>query len=409
MTASSPSLSPLEARLRGSVQSRFWAELFRNTGQFPLAILILEFLLEGPGYLAKPDMYILIPAAVFQAAILARWEDSERPRRFWGNLIAPAIYTLGETLFEGLVFFQAPHHLGYWAFSVCIGLLQTLRPRLPGLLKDLILLLEDVLRAEILFFTYVVFEINTNPQQTISAPIFFSDPTHGYIALATLMLGFSIGLANLTAHHYLGLLQDTARTLQRYSEWLLGRDLLGRAITDPQSLALARRERTLLFMDIRDFTRWSEDRPPEAVVNLLDRYYAAAEQVINRHRAIKLKFTADEVMAVFVHPEDAVQAAGELRRRVAEELAPHRLGAGIGVHTGAVIEGLLGSGEFKFYDVIGDTANTASRIETAAASGEALISAAALEHLASPPALGPVRYLELKGKSHPVAVYPLEA
>ncbi len=407
MTDSSPAPSPLEARLRGSVQSRFWAELFRNTGQFPLAILILEFLLAGPRYLAKPDMYILLPAAVFQAAMLARWEDSEHPRRFLGNLIAPAIYTLGETLFEGLVFFQAPHHLGYWAFSVCIGLLQTLRPRLPGLLKDFILLLEDVLRAEILFFTYVVFEINTNPQQTISAPVFFSDPTHGYIALATLVLGFSIGLANLTAHHYLGLLQDTARTLQRYSEWLLGRDLLGRAITDPQSLALARRERTLLFMDIRGFTRWSEDRPPEAVVNLLDRYYAAAEQVINRRRAIKLKFTADEVMAVFVHPEDAIQAAAELRRRVAEELAPHQLGAGIGVHTGAVIEGLLGSGEFKFYDVIGDTANTASRIETAAASGEALISAAALEHLSKPPALGPVRYLNLKGKSQPVAVYPL--
>lgn len=398
----------LENRLHGSVQTRFWTELFRNTGQFPLAILILEFLLEGPKYLRMPDMYILIPATLLQAYLLVRWEESGRPRRLIGNLIAPLVYTIGESLFEGLAFFQGVHHVGYWVFALAIGVMQaTASAAANPWVADTLQILEDLVRAEILFFTYVVFEIRTNAAQTTNMGAFFSDPTHEYIALATFLLGLTIALANFTARRYLKIVQDTAETLRHYSEWLLGRDLLGRAITDPDSLALARRERTILFMDIRGFTHWSESRPPEAVVNLLDRYYALAEQALGAHRAIKWKFTADEVMAVFVRPEDAVQAALALQKHISPELELHRLGAGVGLHTGPVIEGLLGSAQVKFYDVIGDTANTASRIENAAAGGEILISTETYQALEPPPPVSETRQLALKGKREPITVYPL--
>jgi len=198
----------------------------------------------------------------------------------------------------------------------------------------------------------------------------------------------------------------TAR-LKTYSEWLLGRDLLGRILDDPNALSLIRRERTVLFMDIRGFTRWSEACAPEEVVAMLNRYYDTVASTVSRRGVIKFKFSADEAMVVFPDAERAVTAALELRARMAELLSAYDLGAGMGLHTGPLVEGLLGSTDVKFYDVIGDTVNTAKRIESAAAKVEALISEATRQALDDKFPVGEARYITAKGKEAPVTVYPL--
>jgi class 3 adenylate cyclase len=81
--------------------------------------------------------------------------------------------------------------------------------------------------------------------------------------------------------------------------------------------------------------------------------------------------------------------------------------AGIGVHSGPVVEGLLGSTGLKGYDVIGDTVNTAKRIEGAAAGGEVLISNDVRAALDSATQLGEMREVVAKGKEVPIQVYPL--
>ena len=67
----------------------------------------------------------------------------------------------------------------------------------------------------------------------------------------------------MSEYGYLGLLRETSSQLQRYSEWLLGKDLLERVIADPEALSMMRRERAVLFMDIRSFTAWAERCTPE--------------------------------------------------------------------------------------------------------------------------------------------------
>lgn len=197
--------------------------------------------------------------------------------------------------------------------------------------------------------------------------------------------------------------------LKTYSEWLLGPDLLGRVLSDPNTLSLVRRERTVIFVDIRNFTGWSEPRAPEEVVTMLNQYYTAVEHIAKRHNVIKLKFGADEVMAIFANAADAVETAIELRGELSRILSQHHLGAGIGLHTGPLVEGLLGSKDVKFYDVIGDTVNTAKRIESAAYESEALISDTTRLGLKDASALGHPRQIEAKGKEAPVTVYPLTA
>ncbi len=225
-----------------------------------------------------------------------------------------------------------------------------------------------------------------------------------------LFLGLIIGFANLTADRYLSLLKQTLAQLRIYSEWLLGRRLLQQALKDPSSLRLARSERAVLFMDVRNFTHWSESYSPEAVVNLLNEYYRISESVLTQHEAIKFKFSADEVMAVFPTIDATIHAALELRKRIGEFLANYRLGAGIGLHAGPLVEGLLGgSTSVRFYDVIGDTVNTAKRIESAAQGGEILISDAAREMAAQTFPMGAGREITAKGKDEPLIVYAIEA
>lgn len=404
MFAKDPSRT-VENRLSDSPISRFLQELFRNTGQFPIALIVLEFLVEGRDYLANPDFYILVPAMLLQTYILMRWTGLSSWRRMLGNLIAPGLYALGEMAFEGLDFFHSPYHDMYLVFALLVGLLQAAQPRQRNRWSDFLLLLENVVRAEILFALYVAFEVTSNPAQTGSLGEFFSDGSHAFLALAVLLLGVSAGAANVNAQRYLGLLRQTASQLRTYSEWLLGRDLLGRALDDPNSMRLSRQKRTILFADIRGFTGWSESHSPEEVALLVNHYYATVEATFGRYRVVKFKFTADEAMAVFLDADEAVRAALDLRLQCERILSHHGLGAGIGLHTGQVVEGLLGSPQLRFYDVLGDTVNTANRIERSAASGEVWISEGVFSHLNSRVPVDEPQFITVKGKDQPVRVY----
>jgi class 3 adenylate cyclase len=313
-----------------------------------------------------------------------------------------------ETSLEGWDFFNSPNHLLYWGVALIFGLLQAPRPQLKGFLFALTIIVEDVCRASILMAMYYIFELKTNPAQTVSLEVFFSDASHQFITFVVILLGLNIGLASLTAERYLRLLRETSARLKTYSEWLLGRDLLGQLIADPSALQLKRLDRTILFMDIRGFTSWSEARTPEEVVNMLNRYYQIAEATLNQHNVIKFKFSADEVMAIFPCVDDGLHACLKLRLQTTQFLGRHGLGVGIGLHTGQMVEGLLGSKDIKFYDVIGDTVNTAKRIESKAGAGEVLISEAVRIALGHTFRVGPKRQVTVKGKDEPIIIYPLE-
>lgn len=394
----------IEQRISGSFFTRFLQELLRNTGYFPLALILLEFLIEGLEFLKKPDIYLLIPAALVQAYVLTRWPSSSAWQRLFGSLIAPALYTVGEMAFEGLKFFQSPYHVMYLTFAFVIGLLQAAQLSRENLWSNLMLLLENLVRAEILFALYFAFEMYSNPGQTISLTEFFSDGAHQFLGLAVLLLGVSAGVANVSSHRYSLLLRQTADQLKVYSEWLLGRNLLGRAINDPNSMRLSRQKRTMMFVDVRGFTNWCERRSPEEVASLLNRYYLTVEGLLNNYQVIKYKFTADEVMAVFIEADEAVRAARELQETLGRVLFKRELGVGIGIHTGLLVEGLFGGQNVRFYDVIGDTVNTAERIEKFAKAGEIWISEDTRLSLANR-VVDEQKRLTVKGKDQPIEVY----
>jgi adenylate cyclase len=144
-------------------------------------------------------------------------------------------------------------------------------------------------------------------------------------------------------------------------------------------------EATVLFADIRGFTAIAENKDPQAVLDLLNDYLTRVTDAVIRHGGHLNKFAGDEAMAVFGapladsnHAEAAVKAALEIQRSVAESDAKgredhFRLRVGIGINSGEVVAGNLGSSKKMEYTVIGDNVNVAARLTSIARGGEILI------------------------------------
>jgi class 3 adenylate cyclase/tetratricopeptide (TPR) repeat protein len=163
---------------------------------------------------------------------------------------------------------------------------------------------------------------------------------------------------------------------------------------------------TILFCDVAGSTELGESTDPEALRALLARYFVRMKEIVGSHGGSVEKFIGDAVMAVFgvpvVHEDDALRAcraAVEMRDALPELGIRGR----IGVNTGEVVTGT----EERL--ATGDAVNVAARLEQAAEPGEVLVGAETVRLVRDAVELGEERRLEVKGKSDPIAAYPLVA
>ena len=162
------------------------------------------------------------------------------------------------------------------------------------------------------------------------------------------------------------------KSLGHYVGWEVAKQI----VEQDEQLAGKKQVVTVFFTDVRDFTTMCEGLPPEAVVARMNEMFAMMGKVIERHGGAIFDFIGDAVLAVFGAPKEnpkhaqaAVQTAIEVlagldelnAQWVKNSLAPLRIG--IGLHTGEVVAGIVGTGERKKFDVTGDTVNTGSRVE----------------------------------------------
>src|SRR6185436_13355402 len=137
-----------------------------------------------------------------------------------------------------------------------------------------------------------------------------------------------------------------------------------------------RKRACVLFSDIRGFTKRGEAMPPERLVAMLNRYFSVMSEVVHKHHGTVDKFIGDGLMAIFGAPQElerpernALDAAQEMIERLAEvnaELArqgEEPLRIGIGLHSGEIVVGHIGSRERHNYTAIGDVVNVAARLE----------------------------------------------
>ncbi|HEU4793978.1 MAG TPA: adenylate/guanylate cyclase domain-containing protein [Pyrinomonadaceae bacterium] len=229
----------------------------------------------------------------------------------------------------------------------------------------------------------------------------------------------AIAVENARAHERLAR-EEVARA--NYSRFL-PEYVVKQMLENPDSFKLGGVSQTItiLFADIRGFTRISEHAPPEKIVGLLNRYFSAMTDIIFAHGGTLDKYLGDGLMALFGAPtttpddaSNALNAAVAMQRRllgINRELREEgfaEIGVGMGLHTGEVIVGYIGSDRRSEYTAIGDTVNTSSRLESNARGGEILISDATAQAARSRYKLKPREPIMVKNRQQPVMLWEVD-
>ncbi|MBR2430799.1 adenylate/guanylate cyclase domain-containing protein [bacterium] len=202
----------------------------------------------------------------------------------------------------------------------------------------------------------------------------------------------------------------------------ISEDIMKRVMQDIDNLGLGgkRANVTVLFSDIRGFTSMSEQMSPAEVSEILNEYFTEMEPIITQYNGVINKFIGDAVMAIFgepiqdkKHAENAVKCAyamlekvKELQKKWANEGKP-KIEIGVGINTGEVFVGNIGSINRMEYTVIGDTVNLASRLESynKTYKTKLLISTTTYEEVKGIVDVIKISDVQIRGKAHKMDIY----
>ena len=199
------------------------------------------------------------------------------------------------------------------------------------------------------------------------------------IAVSLILPELFILVAIACAYSYRYLIEDTKKAkIQKAMGKYLSYDVMQNVVQNIDNISLGgkRTNITVLFADIRNFTSISENMDANSVTSILNEYFSALVPIIEEHNGVLNKFMGDAVLAIFGEPKksknhalDAVTCADKMLKKVKylqdkwmDEGKP-KIEIGIGISSGEVFIGNIGSQNRLEYTVIGDTVNTASRIE----------------------------------------------
>ena len=198
-------------------------------------------------------------------------------------------------------------------------------------------------------------------------------------------------------------------------------DVLKNLMESPELVQLggSKKDATVFFADIRGYTSFSEGQEPEYIIGILNEYFSEAVEIVIKYNGYIDKFIGDCIMAAWGVPvvnagKDAIAGVGcaiEIQELVKSKSrnffhgkAEH-LKVGIGMHSGPLISGNLGSSRRMDYSVIGDTVNIAARLEGVAGAGEVIITQQTRDLIGDHFKLKELTPVKVKGKDKPLHIF----
>jgi adenylate cyclase len=273
-----------------------------------------------------------------------------------------------------------------------------------------------------LFFSYrwgVAAAVAIGAAWTLALVLLFRQGT--WVDLSQPVAAAGLSLFATTAYRYFVEDREKRQVKKLFGRYV-SKDVYDQLMANPEIAQLGgkRREMSVLFSDIRGFTTLTERGQPEEIVTQLNEYFSRMVDIVFRHNGTVDKFVGDMVMALFgaplddaSHADHAVAAAvemvrelGELNRQWAAD-GRATLDIGVGVNSGEMIAGNIGSSAIMSYTVIGDNVNLGSRLESLNKNygTRIIISDTTRARLETPRDLRPLGEVVVKGKTRPVAIF----
>jgi adenylate cyclase len=281
----------------------------------------------------------------------------------------------------------------------------------------------------------------------LSFPFSYFKPTYGailaFVFLAALVVVLTFlfdqfgwwidltGPALICVLEFAGITSYRYFTEEREKRWIrhafkhyVSQNVVDEILADPKKLVLGgeRKQLSVLFSDIRGFTTFSEKNNPEVVVKYLNEYMEAMTQVIFEYHGTVDKFVGDEIMAIFgaptskqseKHAEQAVRCALAMNDKLSELQMRWRqegrevLEAGIGINTGEMVVGNMGSRDRMDYTVIGDSVNLAARLCGSAKGRQILVPRSTFDLVSAWVESRALEPITVKGKSEALEVFEI--
>ena len=268
----------------------------------------------------------------------------------------------------------------------------------------------------------MIFSVSTLVLHIISSIIFYKNDIYIH-TLYMVLVCITLSIA-MIIFHYVNVRAERVKINNAFRMYVAPEIVDDVAESGSYQLQLGGRNKdvAVLFVDIRGFTTMSENLAPEEVVEILNEYFGVITDAIFKNKGTLDKFIGDAAMAVFNSPFDlddyvfrAVSTACDIARAsetLGEKLMERfgkKVSYGIGVNCGQAIIGNIGSNFRMDYTAIGDTVNTAARLESNAKAGEILISEEVKNRLADRIETEDVGEIPLKGKHNKIFVYRVKS
>ena len=214
---------------------------------------------------------------------------------------------------------------------------------------------------------------------------------------------------------------DERRIIKDMFARYMSNEVMEKLMETPDSINLGgdKRIATVFFADIRGYTSFSDNREPEEIIEILNEYFSEAVEQVVKYRGYIDKFIGDCIMAVWgvpMMPEKddafnavscaiAIQDAVRSAKRKFFRKGASMLRIGIGINTGPLVAGNLGSMQRMDYSVIGDTVNLAARLEGVAGPDEIIVSHSTRNQLVNQFSFEERPAVRVKGKEKPIQIY----
>lgn len=350
------------------------------------SIIIISSLLLGP------LIYLLISSLSFFLS------------KILGAIVTPLLLTLS-LLVSSENDFGINFIVIVFIYSIVEGIASEMSDVIKIIPKHFGLLIETINRTVWIFVLFSI--LNTNATYEVQFLSSTLSPSVIYLVLNLFGAGLIMSISNIMLQYRNHRMDNLNRKLKIISSWNIDEKTIENDLLENETFGLKHVNRTIMFGDIRGFTKFVETNHINIVVKLLHELYHLVEDIAKKYESSKPEFIADEFILFFDNASKCLACAIELNHKLNNHLANYNLGVGIGVDKGNVVEGIVGSKKSKKYTAFGRAVNTAARLQSNADKGQILISKTVLEAVENIKAKK-VEGIVLKGVSENFEIFQVE-